>query len=301
MEIITVQEQEGKVLNNYLYNRLVRKNQNVLIAVTGPTGSGKSYASLKIGEQWYNYHFKEEFPIRNCCFSVEEVIKLLNSGELRRGEVIIMEEGGVNLGNLDFQSKISKLFTYVLQSFRSMNIGLIINLPVLTMLNKSARLLIHANFITMGIDIKEKVTEIKPLFHQLNQQSGKVYPKFLRVVIYGEITAVERFYFSLPCKELIQEYEIKKKRFVSGFINDFIVEIEVFNRDKAKKNNLERKPLTDRQEEVMKCFANIKESNKYECASKILRISMGAIHVNKRLAMKKGYTLEEFRVNVEET
>jgi len=47
----------------------------------------------------------------------------------------------------------------------------------------------------------------------------------------------------------------------------------------------------------MKVLANIKETNCYEVASKKLGISFGAIYQNKKLSLKKGYTLEEFEEN----
>jgi hypothetical protein len=46
-------------------------------------------------------------------------------------------------------------------------------------------------------------------------------------------------------------------------------------------------------------LANIKESNKFDRASEILKISLSAIHKNKTLAEKKGYSVAEFKENVE--
>jgi len=83
-------------------------------------------------------------------------MKLLSGGELRKGEIIIFEEAGVNMGSLDFQNKVSRMFNYVLQSFRSMNIGILFNLPYLTMLNKQARMLLHFSMESAGVDPKQK-------------------------------------------------------------------------------------------------------------------------------------------------
>ena len=57
--------------------------------------------------------------------------------KLRKGELLIFEEAGANMGSLDFQNKVSKVFSYVLQSFRSLNIGILFNLPVEGSLSKS--------------------------------------------------------------------------------------------------------------------------------------------------------------------
>jgi len=70
--------------------------------------------------------------------------------------------------------------------------------------------------------------------------------------------------------------------------------------DEYKEEIVIRKPLTQTQERVMKVLANIKESNKFERASEILKISLNAIHQNKTLAEKKGYSVGEFKENVED-
>ena len=141
------------------------------------------------------------------------------------------------------------MFTYVLQSFRSMNLCLIINLPVLSMLNKSARLLLHANFITSGINHQKKICKIKPFFHQLNQQSGKVYPKYLRVKHNGILRTVKRFNYSLPNSKLIEAYENSKFRFVSELNESFVAKIESDRRKEDLK--LQRKTLTPLQKQTL--------------------------------------------------
>ena len=224
---------EGCIFNRYLESRLIQTNKNVLLAITGATGSGKSYASLRIAELWYEKHFKKPFPIENCCFSIDQLIRLLNTKDLKRGEVIILEEAGVNLNSLDFQNKISKLFTFVLQSFRSLNLCLIMNLPVLTMLNKSARLLLHASFLTSGINFQEKTISLKPIFLQLNHYTGKVYHHYLFIDYKGSARQVKVFSYGLPTEKLLEQYEQEKKRFISSLLNDFLNKLDTdLNKDK---------------------------------------------------------------------
>jgi hypothetical protein len=228
---------EGEILNKYFRSRLMENNKNVLVATTGQTGSGKSYADLRIAESWYHYNFNEEFPIRNVCFSIEEVTNLLHEGKLRRGEIIILEEGGVNLGSLDFQSKMSKMFSYILQSFRSMNLCLIINLPYLSMLNKSARMLIHLHLITSGINFETKVCELKPLFLQVAQGTGKIYTHYPKAKMNNRVRKIERFCYSLPSVELSKAYEKKKEDFLKGLIKS--------NVEKMNPISMKSKPVTE--------------------------------------------------------
>ena len=61
------------------------------------------------------------------------------------------------------------------------------------------------------------------------------------------------------------------------------------------KDSQGREPLTPKQEEAMRVFANIKENNKFAIASKILGISKPSVFRLKAWAEMKGYTIEEFK------
>lgn len=223
---------EGEIFLKYLHSRLIRNNKNVMGAELGPTGSGKSYRDLRKAELWYDYHFKEPFPVINICFGVGAAMKLLASGKLRKGEIIIFEEAGVNLGSLDFQQRVAKMMTYVLQSFRSMNIAIFFNLPFLSTLNKTARMLLHYSFESAGIDYKKKMNKCKPKFHQVNQDTGKVYKKYPIVKVNGSTKKVKRFSFSIPSDYLTDAYEKKKAQYLSDLTKEYDKEL----------NGLENKP-----------------------------------------------------------
>lgn len=240
--------EEGIILNKIINARL-KHNQNFLLAITGSTGSGKSYVSLRLGELWYKYYFEKEFDGETfVCFSIGEVMKVLTNGGVKKGTMIILEEAGTSLNALDFQNKVSKLFSFILQSFRSMNIILIFNLPVLTMLNKSARILLHAHFITHKIDYDTEIAKVKPLFHQLNQSKGKSYWKYPRIKLNGRTVAVKKFNYSIPSKKARELYEKKKFKFVNKLSNSFSKELEQIEREEQYR--LSRKDLADVEREV---------------------------------------------------
>jgi len=197
--------------------------------------SGKSYQDLRKCELWYKYHFNKKFPPENICFSIGALMKRLSSGELRKGEILIFEEAGANLGSLDFQNKVCKMFTYVLQAFRSMNIAIFFNLPYLSMLNKQARTLIHVHFETAGIDHDNKVSKCKAFFRQVNQGSGKIYNKHIRVKVDGKVVPIKRFSYGLPSKELIKAYESMKLKYVTELTTDFSDELDKIEFDKQRK------------------------------------------------------------------
>jgi len=275
---------EGDIVCKWFDNRLLKRNQNVLIVTTGGTGSGKSYCNLRIVELWYKKRWKRNYPIDNICFSISDVIKRLNSGKLRRGELLIFEEAGVNLGSLDFQNKVSKLFTYVLQSFRSMNIGILFNLPHIQMLNKTARMLVHAHFETAGIERGKKMIRIKPLFHQVNQYDGKIYRKYMKIRLEGRNTKVKKFWFGLPTKKLREAYEKQKHKFLSNFTEEFEKKLNEAEKDKQRK--MWRRNLTNSQMELLEMAQkgmSVKEIAEERGVSKTsIYESLGAIR-------KKGY------------
>ena len=104
--------EEGVLFNRWLYSRLIKANKNVLCATTGPTGSGKSYQDLRRAELWYKFHFKKKFPQDHICFSVAEVMVLLNSKTLKKGDII----NAILTGDID----IFKIIKYELLSNHKM-------------------------------------------------------------------------------------------------------------------------------------------------------------------------------------
>jgi hypothetical protein len=280
----------GGFLNKWFERRLAR-NQNVILVLTGPTGSSKTYNALSTGECWYDYRFKRDFPKENICFGVGILAKRIKELEIEglKGQILILEEAGANFGNLDFQNKLSKMFSYILQSFRSLNLILIMTLPVLTMLNKTARQLVHAHFITAGIDYDNEIAKVKPLFHQLNQLSGKSYWKYPRVRIDGRIITLQKLKFNKPSDRLIQEYEELKYNFVSKLTSDFIEETAKFDRETIMKFN--RKGLTSSEIEIFEMMSKgltIEQmANERRCGPRAIYDHLHNMHL-------KGYDTKSF-------
>jgi len=239
---------EGEVFLRYINNRF-NKNKNFIGVTTGPTGSGKSYLDLRKAELQHRRRFNQDFPIKNCCFSVAELMERISSGELRTGEILILEEAGVNIGSGDWQNRIVKMFNYILQSFRSMNVGIFLNLPVLSMMSKQARQLTHMHMETVGIDFELGLCKVKPLCHQLNQHTGKSYWKYMRVKKGENIVTVQRMAFGMASDGLIKKYEDKKQKFLMGITQEFTQQLRKLERDKIDK--MARVELSSVQKEIL--------------------------------------------------
>lgn len=280
---------EGEFFCKWLRSRMISQNKNVLGVELGPTGSGKSYRDLRKAELWYKFYFKEPFPKDNICFGtlrlMQRLTELNKTGKLRKGEVFIFEEAGANLGSLDFQSKVSKMFTYVLQSFRSMNVAIFFNLPYLSMLNKTARLLMHYSSESHGIDLQEKRNRCRLFFHQVNQKSGKIYSKFPKVRTEKGIRKIRQFEYELPSKYLTDAYESKKFEYLSETTEEYTRKMkELEDKDKPK-----RKELSTVQLEVYKLH---QEGLKQPEIAKKLGKHQSTVCVILQTIKKYGYGME---------
>ncbi len=286
--------EEGELMNKIIENRMIRKNKNFLNATLGATGSGKSYFDLAVCNSWYQYHFKKPFSVeQNCCFSINELMKRLaekdKDKKLKRGELLIFEEAGVNMGSLDFQTKISKIFSYVLQSFRSLNIGILFNLPTESMLNKNARLLLHTTFIMKSIDFENKKSSAKVFFRQTNVSTGKCYNKYLRARIKNRVKMVKSFEYKVPPKDIVEQYESKKSKFVSRLTEEFSRQLDEI--DKKELRKMGRKDLTQNQRMIFNMIVdglNVKQIAE--------RRGVSAVSIYEAIAnmRKKGY---DFKVS----
>jgi DNA-binding CsgD family transcriptional regulator len=272
---------EGDIILNIMHRRVFHENKNLILIDVGPTGSGKSYRGLRRIELWYTRILKKPLPIENICFSLEEVMDRLNSGELKKGDIIELEEGGVNQGNLDFQNKMSKIFNYVLQSFRSLNIILMINLPYFGMLNKQTRMLAHYMEESIGIDKTKKQSIAKPFMLQVNQETGKIYKHYPRIIVDGTYEQINNIRYNLPSQEAQELYEVKKEAFVRQLISKGL--------DTMKMKD--KKALTQRQMQIYSYWMQ-GITNQREIAEKL-----GCTHQNisqECMGMrKKGYLQEE--------
>lgn len=263
--------------NSYILGRISR-NKNFIAAVTGPTGSGKSYSCLKLGET-----LDPEFSIVNICFTPKEFMDLVNgkTKKLKRGSVIVWDEMQVSMGHLDYQSIQAKSINYILQTFRHRNFILLISTPHLSFINASARKLLHSIMETVSIDKDKKLVCLKPLLIQCNQRTGDLYFKYLRVATSQGAAPLKRLRVGLPSKELLVAYEAKKDAFTQKLNEDITSELEEAECKSTKE-------LTEIQREIVEDLCNglvIKD------ISSKRGIVPDAVRLHIRLIKKKGIKL----------
>ncbi len=229
---LVVEKPNMKYWIRYIHQR-IEKNKNFLGFVSGPTGSGKSWCSLRIGED-----LDPNFDISRVVFSGLELMDLVNNGNLKSGDVIVFEEVGIEMSNKNWQSIINKMLNYLIQTFRHRNIILILNSPFMDFVDASTRKLFHAEFITNGIDFKAKTVKLDPKLIQYSSRTRKFYFKYLRLATKTGVVPVISWTVGKPTKELLEKYEIKKRAFTNDLNRTIYQELL-----KAKAKKTESKKL----------------------------------------------------------
>lgn len=271
----------------YVHQRIYQQNKNFVCFFSGPTGSGKTYSALRFSEK-----LDPNFDINNIVFTAEEFMNLLNGKakdengnvkELKQGSVILWEEIQTSMGHMDYQSFVSKAINYVLTTFRHKNLILIVTAPYFSFINASTRKLFHAVFEVQGIDRARKVTKSKPLFLQINQRSGKIYFKYMRIARgNGFAPQIKRYNLGLPSKELLEAYEERKTEFTSGLNEEILEELEQRMADKSGKK------LTAKQEKVLKLLINKKMPKEI---SEMTESTLNSVYKQMKSIEKKGIKL----------
>ena len=300
---------KGDSWARWMVGRTMRQNKNNLISLVGKTGSGKTYSAISIC-QIMSKMDGVPFTIEHVVFSLRELMDLINSGKLKRGSKIVFDEPQVSISAREFQSEANKVFNYLLSTFRHRNLTLFFCTPYETLLDKNTRRLFHVRMETMSINVNNQTCRLKPRYIEYSDFKTEPYRKQLVIMFKdenGRGKSHKLFYWDVPkpSKELIEQYEKKKLDFTNNLNKNISERLKKFDEsgNSLTAEQVEditiRKPLTKTQERVMKVLANIKESNKFARASEILKISLSAIHKNKTLAEKKGYSVAEFKENVE--
>ena len=155
-------------------------------------------------------------------FSPRQFSNLLNSGLLKKGDVIVYDEAGIGLDSRDWAVKINRKAMHVLESFRHLNLCVIFTVPTIAFVDKSVRRLYHYLFECIDIDYEKEVCIIKPLEVQLNPRFDKTYFKYPRARNSdGRIVKITRLKVHLIDEETKKKYEIRKAEFTQRVRTDF--------------------------------------------------------------------------------
>lgn len=274
----------------WIKKRIVN-NLNFICLFQGSTGIGKTWSAIAMAEMIDN-----DFNINQVVFDFKELMSVINSDWFmkKKFKIIIFDEPQITISNRNWQSINNKLMNYLLSTFRHQNVILVFCSPFVDFLDSQSMKLLHCIFECVGVNKKTKLSRVRPKIQQYNSYLKKTYQHPLYVIKGKRVFPLRDWYVPKPSMKLIEEYEAKKTAFTSGLNKDIMNKLaEISEKEKPKDEKLKeaRKPLTAQQEKVMKVLAN----HKYSDASKIIGMSISLMSAHKKYAMKKGYTLEEFK------
>ncbi|MGI5846251.1 MAG: ATP-binding protein [Alphaproteobacteria bacterium] len=201
-----------------LANRICGKhNQHAIILFEGKTGTGKSYASLRLAYDCSLLFAKklggrpeDYFTLNNVgILTAEETIRIAKSIK-QYGIYILDDAGAEGLSSRKWQSEQNEVMTKLLQTFRTNNNLLLLSSPDKGFIDKIARTLIHYKitmahaFFDKGVSLG-KLTTVKKIY---TKDSSTNYYPFLRAhgMVFNYIL------FTLPPKALCEAYDRKRKR-----------------------------------------------------------------------------------------
>jgi len=287
----------------WMAGRTMRKNNNNLVSIVGPTGSGKTYAGMAISEIMAKID-GVPFTIDHIVFSLTELMDLINGGKLKKGSKILFDEPQISISAREFQSKANKVFNLLVSTFRHRNFTLFFCTPFESLLDKNTRRLFHATFTTMSINRNEKTCRLKPRFVEYGDFKAEPYRKMMNIFYKKDgRNKTEKVHFwdvPLPSKKLIDQYEIKKRQFTDRLNKNISRTLKDFDESgnsmtaELKEKPVERRPLTEPQLRAITALAN---SETLKEAAEKLGNSISTVHQNVKFAKKKGYLVEEFRKN----
>jgi hypothetical protein len=210
-----------------LVNSRLKHNQNALIAMTGQTGTGKSMCALEFARL-----IDKDFNVDKVVFTVKDFLELLK--ELKKGEVVVFDEAGVDFDARRSSSNKNVFFSNILKTFRYRNIPTIFTLPHLAMLDKNARRLFHYWVKTQSIDYDRNICWTK--FYVIDSQDdwSDVLKRYMVRVFDPEThekRRIVRIGFNKPPQKLVDEYEKKKHEYVNAMLVDMQKKMDTHDED----------------------------------------------------------------------
>lgn len=210
--------QTAWVLRHYVWKRCVDRNEHFMGAVVGREGSGKSHTALKIGEL-VDPHFSAE----RVMFDPTAFVERFRDSDLGAGDVVILDEAGVGMGNRSWYEKEQVLLNQVLQTVRDENMAALFTLPALSELDSQTR-----NRLIAFLELTEKVEGeyVRGKFKRLEIDRGPdcrgIYKKFPRRRVNGRKIKLKSIAFTPPSRSLVEDYEERKQAFKKQLYSEYL-------------------------------------------------------------------------------
>jgi len=275
-----------------IFNR-VDSGKNALIAVTGATGSGKSYAVLSLQIGLYLYQKGElpslDYTKLHCLFKAKDFLQEMMRKDLKPMECWMYDESGVDINSKNHATNYNKVMNFLVQTFRHLQQVVFFTLPSFSFLDKSIRKMIHYKMETVKINKSKKMNKCKFFRLQYNERQDKVY--FHRIKTQkGKYSAfLSGVNTLLPPTEFWKQYEEQKEEFNTAYKQKLMNILEVVEQ-KENRETLSTRELTDKQKIMWNCILE-NETDRETIRAKAGWSDVSEVSKNARYMKNKGYNV----------
>jgi len=216
-ETIAGMSHSEMVLRREIWQRLNRDNEHFMGVVVGREGSGKSLTAVAIAAL-----VDPEFTADDVFFDPQDLLKAFDSDEYGPGNMIIMDEAGVGLGNRSWYDKEQILLNQTLQTVRDDNMGVIFTLPRLEELDSQTIGRLHAMIQMEGVVDGNYATAKWKNIELSRDGRGNDYQKYPRYMVDGSTRRISQIAIARPPASIEENYEQRKEAFKSELYEDAI-------------------------------------------------------------------------------
>jgi hypothetical protein len=203
------------LIRRFVYDPCHRRDQHAMLAIVGQEGSGKSSVAVRIGEL-----VDPDFSVDNVFWHPAGLLERLDEG-VNRGECLVFDEAGVELGNRSWYESDQIDFNKVLQTVRNQNAAIIFTLPVFQQLDIQAQTRVKGL-----INLDDRPDEARGLasgryyridVDRTDMGRDDIYRKKPEIRINGHRKTITKVSFRKPSAGLWQRYEAGKSAFQAEF------------------------------------------------------------------------------------
>lgn len=178
--------------------------RNYAIVITGKVQSRKSTIACQLARE-----IQPDFDINTqlAIISPKNFLKVLQLENLKRGDVLILDEFGVGMNHRQWFSFLNKAINYLMMTHGFRGIVLIVTVPYEDYVDSDARKLFDMLIETKKKNDNERYATVVVNELQYNQKLGKMYYKLPRGIFPdGIVRRIDAIKISYPPEEFMEKY-----------------------------------------------------------------------------------------------
>jgi hypothetical protein len=243
----TIKNHEFGWMYEPIWQRVHRNNQMFSCLFSGKIGSGKTYASIRMG------HILDRNEADVCRFNTDNIVfdragflsKITQKPRLPRGTVIIFDDCGTGLHKQEFHSKSMIDMQKVFETLRIMGFIVLLTVPEVSNVDKTIRELVESQCqMDKSLLDYENEQSVGRFRYVKYAHNGKLYRRmdlkqeirYDRNGLPVKFKAKQEFIrFNVIPKEVAQAYEDRKAEYFEKLYSEIEANEKFRKKEKAKK------------------------------------------------------------------